>query len=208
VLPQPGDPGCAAGWAQLLSEIASLRIVDGSQANYYGFVNPGISAPFSFGITGISRLGDGAAVGIDETAAGWFENSDPGLDLPPGHLHFCFTVPASGELSGAEVRVPGGGSCRRARSQSLAARGRALDAAARKGSLVVREASGLLHLEWDARLHPYVNVIHQGARRTTLGLHLAGGSADVSLAGLPAGGRFLIHYSDGLNPVARTTPRR
>jgi hypothetical protein len=358
VLPQPGDPGCAAGWAQLLSEIASLRIVDGSQANYYGFVNPGIRAPFVFGITGISRLGDGAAVGIDETAAGWFEDSDPGLDLPTavlvheeghafnlnhapaggaadpqlnfpysgaaigswgfdpaalaahdpaqerdimsyapdrhwisdwnyraamafldqrapagqaadaeqwvvsgwigpdgdphlaplvrvacaprpaaagalslaletaggvrsipfaadpvpdlpsGHLPFSFTVPASGELSGAEVRVPGGGSCRRTPSQGLAARSRALDAAAGDGSLVVREASGLLHLEWDARLHPYVNVIHQGARRTTLALHLAGGSADLSLAGLPAGGRFLIHYSDGLNPVVRTIPRR
>jgi hypothetical protein len=73
---------------------------------------------------------------------------------------------------------------------------------------VAREASGQLHLEWDARLHPYGNVIHQGERHTTLGLHLAGGSADLSLAGLPAGGWFLIHYSDGLNPVVRAMPRR
>jgi hypothetical protein len=338
------QPHSLIRWAQLLSEMITLRTVDGSQANYYGFINPGITAPF----------------GIDETGAGWFENADPGLDLPtlvmvheeghafnlnhapaggagnpqlnypyleaaigswgfdpaalaahdptrefdimsyaqsrhwvsdwnyrnamafldeiglapaagapasdeqwvvsgwvgpdgqahlsplvrihcaprpaldgplrlrlktaggtraipfaaaqvpdlpPGHRHFFFTVPAAGELSSAEIRVPGGRSCRLARTLGLAARAGALDAAARDGSLVVREAAGSLHLEWDARLHPYVSVIHQGERRTTLGLHLTGGSADLSLAGLPEGGRFVIHYSDGLNPVVRVTAR-
>jgi hypothetical protein len=63
----------------------------------------------------------------------------------------------------------------------------------------VSERNGVLHVEWDASLHTWVSVFHEGAARTTLALHLTGGSADLPLAGLPAGGRYAIHYSDGLN---------
>lgn len=129
-------------------------------------------------------------------------------DLPAGHRHFCFTVPAGAELTGAEVVTPGRSqSFARVRARSLAARARTLAAAAQDGSLVVREDAGSLHLEWDPAVHPYVNVIHEGVRRTTLGLHLTGGAADLALAGLPAGGRWVIQYSDGLNPVVRGLAR-
>jgi len=135
----------------------------------------------------------------------------PVPDLTDGRRHFTFTVPASTELLSAEVQVPGAPATLRPqgrfRGRPLAARTQALGAAAASGSLVVRETAGLLHLAWDAQAHPYVNVIHEGAARTTLALHLTGGSADLSLAGVPAGGRFVVHYSDGLNTVSRSVDR-
>lgn len=359
VMPQPGDPDNPAAWAQLLSEMAALRLVDGQAGNYYGFVNPGIDTPFRFGTTGISRIGDGAAVGIDETAARHFQNVDPDLDLPTevlvheeghafnlnhapaggagnpqlnypyagasigswgydpargqahdpgqeadvmsyaarrhwisdwnyrsamafleekagppvaalagapdpeqwvvsgwvepggrvrlspllrvacapqppragdlqlrlesaagtrtiafsasevadlpaGHRLFCFTVPVDGDLSSADILAPGARTLVGRRAAAPATRSRAPEA---------RESAGVLHLEWDAGTHPFVHVLHEGAQRTTLALNLTGGSADLPLAGLPEGGRFVIHASDGLNTVAyaswsAVSPRR
>jgi|GEM_PF-597843 len=361
------------GWTQLLLEMASLRIVDGSASNYYGFFNPSLPAKFTESIVGLSLLGDGVGLGIDETTASLFQNEDPSLDqattimvheeghafnlnhapaggaaypqlnypyynyqasasggavigswgfdpvaqaaynpaayfdvmsyatashwvsdwdylgalgymgeretppaslgsigrtaatdqwvvsglvrpdgqvrlmpllravcaeappragdlnlvlksakatrtiaftatplpdLPAGYRHFSFTVPASEELTSAEVRVPGGRVSRRAASGSLASRTRALEASTQTGKVVTRESGGVLHLEWDAQTHPFVNVFHQGASRTTLALNLRGGSADLSLAGLPAGGQFVIHYSDGLNAVVHSALRQ
>ena len=135
----------------------------------------------------------------------------PVPDLPAGYRHFAFTVPASTELLSARIQVPGAPPTLRPqgllRTRTLAARTQALGAAAATGSLVIRETPGSLHLAWDAQAHPYVNVLHEGAARTTLALHLQGGAADVPLAGLPAGGRFILHYSDGLNTVTRTVER-
>jgi hypothetical protein len=361
------------GWVQLLLEMASLRIVDGSTANYYGFFNPSLPASFTSSIVGISLLGQGTGIGIDVTTANLFGNEDPTLDqattimvheeghafnlnhapaggagdpqlnypyydlqtsagggavigswgfdpatqkaydpttyfdimsyatathwvsdwdylsalgfmgenenpavslgaavassvgaeqwvvsglvrpdgqvrlsplvrvacaqvppkagdlklvltspgasrtiafaatqvsdLPAGYRHFAFTVPASDELSSAEVRSAGGHASRRLSSRSLASRSKAVAAAAQSGSLVMTEAGGTLHLEWDAQAHPYVNVLHEGAVRTTLALNLTGGSADLPTAGLPAGGQFVVHYSNGLNAVVRTSSR-
>jgi len=128
-------------------------------------------------------------------------------DLPAGHRHFSFTVPAGDELTAATLHTAQAGSVRRLKAGSLAARTLAAASAAEAGSLVAQEAGGVLHLEWDAAVHPYVNVLHEGAVRTTLALHLTGGSADLPVAGLPAGGRFVLHYSDGLNPVVRSLAR-
>ncbi len=128
-------------------------------------------------------------------------------DLPSGYGHFCFTVPALGELVSAEVHSPGARPCRRLRTHALAGRAAALQAGIQTGGTVIRNEGEVLHLEWDSRLHPYVNVLHERTRRTTLALHLTGGSADVALDGLPAGGVFVIHFSDGLNPVVRIVSR-
>ena len=367
VLPQPGDPDCAAGWSQLLAEMASLRLVDGAASNYYGFFNPGITRPFVFATTGLSSLGEGVGLGIDQGAEPWFENAnapldlatmvmvheqghafnlnhapaggagnpqldfpypagglgswgfdpatgqahdpsaqidimgygpqsqwvsdwdyrnaqawlgaagpgsdgalaaggapaalvdqwvvsgwitpagqvqlhplvrvtglprppapgpcqltlrstagvsrvafaaEPVPDLPAGHRPFAFSVPAGAELVAAEVGGPGLLPARRQAVRRVAARKRALDEASRAGRIVVQETDGALHLAWDAAVHPYVNVLHEGAHTTTLALHLTGGAADLSLAGVPAGGRFTVQYSDGLNPVSRSLNRK
>jgi hypothetical protein len=157
-----------------------------------------------------------------ETAAGTRSiafASTPVPDLPAGHKHFCFTVPAGAELLSAEVKVPGsaqslvaGGaprmaSARRQSLASLATRTRSLASAALDGSLVVQETGGTLHLQWDAQAHPYLDVIHEGSSRTTLALHLKGGSADLPVAALPPGGQFLLHFSDGLNTVVHVANR-
>ena len=360
VLPQPGDAHDGEGWAQLLGELASVRVVDGALSNYYGFLNPGIEPTFSFGTNGISRIGGGVGLGIDLAQERWFQNPnaprdlatmilahelghafnlnhapaggaanpqlnypyaqaalgswgyDPATgqaygpetlvdlmaygplpqwlsdwdylnamaflatsgttsaaagdagagaqwlasgwidpagqphllplvrmtgpaqppqdgplhlalttgataqlirfaaqaipDLPEGHQVFAFTVPAGLALTRAEVRRPGiaaGPGASRSALQDLEARSRAVDEALEHQSLQVREEDGALLLTWDAVAHPYVNVFHEGTRRTTLALHLTGGSARVPLAGLPEAGRFSVHFSDGLNPVIR-----
>ena len=368
ILPQPGAADSGGGWAQLLSELASVRVVDGGLSDYYGFVNPGIETPFSFSVTGISHLGDGAGLGIDRAQESLFQNANaprdlatmimahevghafnlnhapaggaanpqlnypypgaalgswgydpatgqayaPGAqadlmaygalpqwlsdwdyrnaqafleasggaqaapapaaadgapgeqwlasgwidptgqahllpmvrmtgrgkppvdgpfqlalatgtgsqlirfaaapipDLPGGHRSFAFTVPASEELTRAEVRGPAlmaHPGALRAATRSLAARAQKVDEALGNQSLQVWEADGSLHLTWDPVLHPFVNVLHEGTRRTTLALHLGGGSASVPLAGLPTGGRFTVQFSDGLNPVVRSFSR-
>ena len=378
VIPPPGaDPltdTSGDGWIQLLLEMASLRIVDGSTANYYGFFNPSLPSTFTESIVGLSLLGDGTGIGIDETTADLFQNNDPALDLattimvheeghafnlnhapaggagypqlnypyynfqasanggavigswgfdpvaqtaydptkyfdvmsyatathwvsdwdylsalgfmgenenppvnlgaavvsesateqwvvsgwvrpdgqvrlspllrvacaqaspksgelklilksasatrtvsfsatqvpdlPAGYKHFTFTVPVTDELTSAEVRAPEGQSFKRAGTSSLASRTKAVAASAQDGSLVVRDSGSVLHLEWDARAHPFVNVLYEGSSRMTLGLNLTGGSADLSLTGLPTGGQFVVHYSDGLNAVVHSTPRQ
>jgi hypothetical protein len=353
------------GWIQLLNEVASLKIVDGITANYYGFFNPSIPANFKGGtVVGLSPLGSGVGIGIDATTARSFLNEDPTLDLattimvheeghafnlnhapaggaaspqlnypyataatgtwgfdpvtlkaydpttnfdvmsyasathwisdwdylsamgflgeqenpsaslgaamaaaateqwvvsgvvqpdgqirlsplvravclqvpptagelslvlksaattrtisfsavempdlPAGYRHFAFSVPAADELTSAEVRTPGGQTSRRMSASNVAWRTQALAASAQDGSLVMQESGGSLHLEWDAQAHPFVNVLYEGANRTTLGLNLTGGSADLSLAGLPAGGQFVVHYSDGLNAVTHRAMR-
>ncbi len=378
VIPQPSSnpltDTSGDGWVQLLLEMASLRIVDGSAANYYGFFNPGLQNGFTSSIAGISLLGDGTGIGVDMTTARLFNNDDPTLDmattimvheeghafnlnhapaggagspqlnypyynyqasanggavigswgfdpatsqaynptayfdvmsyakathwvsdwdylsamgfmgereqspvslgaavasaaateqwvvsglvrpdgqvrlspllrvtcaqvlpktgeltlvlksptttrtipfsaiqvpdLPAGYRHFVFTVPATDALTSAEVQAPGGQSSKRAITSSLTARTKAVAASAQDGSLVVQESGGVLHLEWDAQAHPFVNVLYEGASRMTLGLNLTGGSTDLSLAGLPAGGQFVVQYSDGLNAVVHSTPRQ
>jgi hypothetical protein len=128
-------------------------------------------------------------------------------ELASGCRQFAFTLPASGEVLSTEVRTETGQRTQGAQGSSLAARRTALAGAAQEGSLVAREQDGKLHLVWDAAVHPWVSVFHEGAQRTTLALHLTGGSADLPLAGVPEGGRFLVHYSDGLNAAVVVTQR-
>lgn len=369
VIPQPSaDPvtdTSGDGWFQLLEEMASLRIIDGSAANYYGFFNPGLKPGFTSSLAGISLQGEGAGIGVDVATARQFANDDPALDLastvmvheeghafnvnhapaggagspqlnypyagastgswgfdpatfkaydpvshfdlmsyapnphwvsdwdylsamgflgqkktppvslgfvaapvaeteqwvvsgmvrpdgqvrlsplvrvacaalppksgelkllltsesgtrsvsftatqvpdlPSGYRHFAFTVPASDELTSVEIPSQRVRSYRSMRQRNLASRAMAVEASVQDGTLVVQESAEVLHLEWDAQVHPYVTVLHEGSTRTVLGLHLTGGSVDVPLAGLPAGGQFVIHYSDGLNAVVRHADR-
>lgn len=56
-----------------------------------------------------------------------------------------------------------------------------------------------LTLRWDASQYAYLTVTHVGEHRSTLAQDLKGGSAVLPTAGLPAGGRFELSLSDGLN---------
>ncbi len=71
----------------------------------------------------------------------------------------------------------------------------------------VLPANGQLNLTWDGARYPYLTVTHQGDRRMTLAQDLQGGTANVSAAGLPAGGSFEFSLSDGLNSVRLNQPR-
>jgi len=128
--------------------------------------------------------------------------------LPQGHRAFLFTVDADGDPASVEVSRGGRSLARREAVLGRGMRAAALDRDAATGALEVREASGRLHLVWNASVHPYVDVVHEGeAGSTTLALHLTGGTADLPLEGLPPGGRIRVRYSDGLASIARDHDR-
>jgi len=128
-------------------------------------------------------------------------------DLPQGYRHFAFTIPVGEELTQLEIRSGSQSLLQKQVSSSLAVRAQALARAVPVGKLLIDEKAQTLHLRWDALEHPYVTVVHVGAKRTTLAMHLGGGSADLDLKGLPAGGHFMLHYSDGLNTLKQSLER-
>ena len=138
------------------------------------------------------------AAGIDRASFA----AAPAPDLPAGWRTFCFTVPAGGDATGIEVRAGG-----KVAFQLRSSRIRGLAAPASALVPQVREEAGVLHLQWDARVHPYAHVFHEGSVRTTLALHLSGGSADLPLDGLEPGGAFALHLTGGLEPQVIRVPR-
>jgi hypothetical protein len=113
---------------------------------------------------------------------------------------FAFTVPAGAPVASVEVRRGGQVLARRAAAHPGGSLG--------EPQWSAREADGVLQLTWDPRLHPYATVVHEGATRTTLAMNLTGGSAALPLDRLPEGGRFLLHFSDGLNTVRQALTRQ
>jgi hypothetical protein len=110
--PPPASPGHPAAWAQLLAEMAGLRILDGSAANYYGFVNPNYATAPGWAMTGLSSLGQGISVGIDRTAARNFQNPDADRNLAvmvlvheEGHAFNLAHTPAGG-AAGPQLDYP------------------------------------------------------------------------------------------------------
>lgn len=71
----------------------------------------------------------------------------------------------------------------------------------------VTEAKGRVVLEWDSVNWPYASVAHLGNERTTLGLWLTGGRAELPVEGLPCGGSLEVTLSDGVNSVTSTVER-
>lgn len=102
---------------------------------------------------------------------------------------FSFSIPNPGVIEGLEVRSAGRSLFQRAagiQPQSLP-------------SLSLSEQTGSLSLKWDNAVYPYASLAHLGRERTTLGLWLQGGQAQLSTQGLPSGGKFEVVLSDGLN---------
>lgn len=97
---------------------------------------------------------------------------------------FNLAVPYVGELAKLEVLQDG-----RVLPQASTAQADQVGSAGAP-SVDWREAGGELRLSWNAAAYPRLSVTHVGSERTVLSLGLTGGSARISLAGLPEGGRF------------------
>lgn len=116
---------------------------------------------------------------------------------PQAVEQFVFTVSDPGALKALEVRRGG---------VSLAR----LEAGVRPQavpSLQLREEGESLILSWNSAAYRYVSVAHLGPERTTLALWQEGGSARVSIRGLPGGGVFEVVLSDGINTLHQEIKR-
>lgn len=63
------------------------------------------------------------------------------------------------------------------------------------------EQGGTLTVQWDAQTYPYLMVTHVGDKRSTLIVDAKGGRLQLPIQGVPAGGRYELSFSDGLNTV-------
>ncbi|MBN2490810.1 MAG: hypothetical protein JXQ29_08180 [Planctomycetes bacterium] len=102
--------------------------------------------------------------------------------------YFTLVVPDRGPLARLRVERPGHAPL------DVRAAGAPVPAAA----LSLVEQSGQLVVRWSAVDFPHATVAHVGARRTTLGLFLAGGEAALPTRGLPRGGHFEVTLSRDL----------
>jgi hypothetical protein len=124
------------------------------------------------------------------------------IDHQPEFQRFGFTIAHPGPIERIEVLQDGRVLAQRA------ARERALSAGSAAAATVqANEGGGVLTLRWDAARHPYLTVTHVGATRTVLAIDLQGGSATLTTAALPGGGRFEFGLSDGVNTERVTLDR-
>jgi trimeric autotransporter adhesin len=128
--------------------------------------------------------------------------------MPP-ERHFHVEVPDPGPLAAVELARAGSVFV----SQSAAPMSDAVRTAA-AARLQVATVGGDLQLTWDAARHPFASVTHvadsaAGAdeERTVLVLNARGGRVALDAASLPAGGRFEVSLSDGINAQLRSIPR-
>ena len=128
--------------------------------------------------------------------------------MPP-ERHFHVEVPSPGPLAAVELARAGSVFVTRAAApMSDAVR----IAAAERVQLAT--VGGDVQLTWDAARHPFAAVTHvadgaAGAEetRTVLVLDARGGRVMLDTSSLPAGGRFEVSLSDGINAQLRSIPR-
>jgi hypothetical protein len=137
--------------------------------------------------------------------------------MPP-ERHFLVRVPNPGALAGLEV-LRGGAvvpridaaqvSAQRAAAQVRATKAASVGpaGAARMNAVSVGESGGVLSLQWDAAAYPVLSVTHLGAEVRVLAVQLQGGSAQLDVSDLPAGGSYELSLSDGLNAVRSLVAR-
>ncbi len=126
-----------------------------------------------------------------------------GPGQPPGGAwseeHFSFSLPNPGVVRGLEVTQAG----RRLFQRSTELRVQGQNAP----SVGLFERDGRISLTWNHHAYPYAAVAHLGSQRTTLGLWLEGGQANLSTEGLEAGGSLEVTLSDGINSVRQAFAR-
>lgn len=121
----------------------------------------------------------------------------------PPERHFAIAIPDPGGAL-ARIDVLQGTTLVPVRSSGLATAQRASRASIeRLRGVDWNESNGRLRIEWDTAAASHVAVTHvlDGAR-TVLGVSRTGGVADFDTSALPAGGRFEVALSDGLNSRA------
>jgi hypothetical protein len=137
--------------------------------------------------------------------------------MPP-EKHFLVRVPNPGALAGLDV-LRGGAvvprvdaaqvSVQRAAAQMRATKAASVGptGAATMNAVSVGESGGVLSLQWDAAAYPVLSVTHLGAEVRVLAVQLHGGSAQLDVSDLPAGGSYELSLSDGLNAVRSLVAR-
>jgi hypothetical protein len=124
--------------------------------------------------------------------------------------HFSLVIPNDGALQSLSV-LQSGMALPQIGAASAATAGTgarsAVQTAAEPAS--VRAQNGQVQLTWNAAVHPYASLVWVGAdgRRLMLAQDLRNGQALVPAADLPAGGRFELILSDGLNGTRLQFPR-
>lgn len=118
------------------------------------------------------------------------------IDHQPEVQRFGFTIAHPGPIERIEVLQDGRMLAQRAARERVLSAGAT---AAAPATVQASEHGGVLTLRWDATRHPYLTVSHVAATRSVLAIDLQGGSAKLSTAALPAGGRFEFGLSDGIN---------
>lgn len=121
------------------------------------------------------------------------------LDHDGDNQHFSVLVPKVDNIASISV-IKDGATLAQAQAKVVNGRAKTLAAGAGRAQVQVKEAGGKVTLRWDADAVPFLSVTWtDGARRLNLAQDLQGGEATLDTHELPAGGRFELIVSDGLN---------
>ncbi|UXH79142.1 peptidase inhibitor family I36 protein [Roseateles amylovorans] len=137
-----------------------------------------------------------------QTSAGQIQDyafTPQSLDHEGELLHFRVLVPKVDNIASISV-MRDGSTLAQAAARASNARQKALAAGASRAQVQVQETRGQAVLRWDADATPFLSVTWtDGTRRLNLAQDLQGGQATLDTSELPAGGRFELVVSDGLN---------
>jgi len=125
----------------------------------------------------------------------------------PPERQFAVAVPDPGTAV-ARIEVLRGSTPVHARSSGMASAQRAVGPSIeRLRGVDWSESNGRLRVQWDTAAASHIAVTHvANGERTVLGVNRTGGNAEFDVSELPAGGRFEIALTDGMN--ARTVQAR
>ena len=132
------------------------------------------------------------------------------LDHDAKTQHFGLAIPNTGPVVSVTV-LQQGKTLVQARAASAAGGDKATAQSAGREAvpLQLKEAAGQLNVTWDVRTSPFVTVTWVGptGQRMTLAQDLRGGTAQIAVGELPAGGSFEVIQSDGLNSTRQSLRR-
>ncbi|WAC73810.1 peptidase inhibitor family I36 protein [Roseateles sp. SL47] len=121
------------------------------------------------------------------------------LDHEGELLHFRVLVPKLDNIASISV-LRDGSTLTQVAARATNARQRSLAAGTSKALVQVQETRGQAVFRWDAEATPFLSVTWtDGTRRLNLAQDLKNGQATLDTSALPAGGKFELVVSDGLN---------